>query len=56
MKTKLTLVIAAVALLTLSFTFASVKEPIKTKVDSSLSPTISQTEPVGGLIAEDVVN
>lgn len=53
MKTKITLLIGAVALVTLSFTFASVENPSK-KADYELR-TPGDSAPVGGLIADEIV-
>lgn len=52
MKTKITLLIGAVALVTLSFTFASIDAPLKK--DSQKMSNISVSEPVGGFISDDV--
>lgn len=52
MKTKITLLIGTVALVTLSFTFASVKKPLDKSTLKQSSITVS--EPVGGLIADQV--
>ena len=53
MKTKITFLIASIALVTLSFTFASVKEP---KLDETPARVIDNSAPVGGLYADDVVD
>lgn len=53
MKTKITLLIGAVALVTLSFTFATVDETsAKAPIEQSNS---NSAGPVGGLIADEVV-
>jgi len=54
MKTKITLLLAAVALTTLSFTFASIDKPLDK--DTKKTSTLNHSEPVGGLFAEDAVN
>jgi len=46
MKTKTLLVLAVVAVVTLSFTFASKKAPVNT-------PQATQTESIGGFVSED---
>ena len=51
MKTKIILFLALSAIVTLSFTFASVKTDKKAKVEPT-SQNIS-SEPVGGFISED---
>jgi hypothetical protein len=53
MKTKIILLIGAVALVTLSFTFATVNEPLN-KESKNISTSID-FEPVGGLFADQVV-
>ena len=53
MKTKITLLIGAVALVTLSFTFANVNKPIAK--DMNPSTAMDHSEPVGGLFADEVV-
>jgi hypothetical protein len=52
MKTKIILLIGAVALVTLSFTFSNVEKPIKSSVHVSLT---NASTPVGGIIADEVV-
>jgi hypothetical protein len=52
MKTRITLLIAAVALVTLSFTFASVENPATKESNKSTSASVS--EPVGGLVVDQV--
>lgn len=53
MKTKITLLIGAVALVTLSFTFANVdKHAVKSPTELTHS---NHSAPVGGLIADEVV-
>ena len=55
MKTKVILCILAVAVVTLSFTFASVNRPLETKsVNTSTAATVA-SQPVGGLYADDEV-
>jgi hypothetical protein len=51
MKTKLTLLVLAVALLTLSFTFTSLKDTKKTTTPTNSS----QEEPIGALASEDKI-
>lgn len=51
MKTRIFLLISAVALVTLSFTFASRNT---VKVEKTSAPTTAQySEPVGGFVSED---
>lgn len=53
MKTKITLLIGAVALVTLSFTFANVdKRAVKSPTEQTHS---NHSAPIGGLIADEVV-
>lgn len=52
MKTKIILLIGAVALVTLSFTFASIDAPLNKDAQKMTSTTVS--EPVGGFIADEV--
>lgn len=52
MKTKITLLISAVALVTLSFTFANIDSPAP-KTPEKVAATAS--EPIGGFMADDVV-
>jgi hypothetical protein len=51
MKTKITILVSAIALITLSFTFANVDTPRNTQ--EKAITTSSQT-PVGGLLADQV--
>jgi hypothetical protein len=53
MKTKITLFIGAVALVTLSFTFANVKTPHNSPVQATTKSAISA--PVGGIVSDEVV-
>lgn len=53
MKTRITLLIACVATVTLSFTFANVDT--KNEDKASVSPASSLVTPLGGLIADEVV-
>lgn len=53
MKTKITLLIGAVALVTLSFTFANVETPINK--DSQNNTSTSVATPIGGIVADEVV-
>lgn len=53
MKTKLTLIIGAVALVTLSFTFSSVDSP-KNQKHPNLTTNHVET-PVGGIVSDEVV-
>jgi hypothetical protein len=50
MKIKILLIIAISAIITLSFTFKSQKEIIKTAKSSSI---IQGTEPIGGFVFDD---
>jgi hypothetical protein len=52
MKTKITLLIGAVALVTLSFTFANVEKTARK--DTQIHPTTSVSTPVGGLVSDEV--
>lgn len=52
MKTKITLLIGAVALVTLSFTFASVDQPVQ-RTEAVAQGNFAA--PVGGMIADEVV-
>lgn len=52
MKTKITLLLAIVALVTLSFTFAQVAKPVDKPAENSSGMMHSQ--PVGGLFADEV--
>ena len=52
MKTKIFIVLMAVALVTLSFTFVSVKNP---KTTDMASPPSMDAGPVGGIFADEVV-
>ncbi len=52
MKTKLFLFILAVAAVTLSFTFVTVSKPSHKQVTDH--STLSNTEPVGGIFADQV--
>ena len=52
MKTKIILLIGAVALVTLSFTFASVNKPLNKETKNITNINVS--EPVGGLFADEV--
>lgn len=54
MKTKITLLIGAVALITLSFTFASVDTPKASNTHHDLAK-IQNDQPVGGIISDEVV-
>lgn len=54
MKTKITLLIAAVALVTLSFTFSNVNKPLNKEATQNTS-SASVSEPVGGLFVDTVV-
>ena len=54
MKTKITLLIAIVAVLTLSFTFAGIQEPMKS-IEPQNSSSMSVSEPIGGLFVDEVV-
>jgi hypothetical protein len=54
MKTKISFFIAAVALVTLSFTFVKVDSP-STKIDMAPSPGTSVITPVGGIISDEVI-
>ena len=54
MKTKITLCILAVAVITLSFTFASVNKPL-VKESANKSVTTVESQPVGGLYADDAI-
>lgn len=51
MKTKITVLISAIALATLSFTFANVDTPRNTQ---EKAVTTSSQTPVGGLIVDEV--
>lgn len=51
MKTKISVLLAIVALVTLSFTFANVSEPASANTQEAIS---SVSAPVGGIILEDV--
>jgi hypothetical protein len=53
MKTRIVLFLAISAIVTLSFTFGSVKADKKAKAEQSTKDT--STEPVGGFIAEDKI-
>ena len=53
MKTKITLFLGAVALVTLSFTFSTVENKSHKHVESSQNASVSS--PVGGLMADQVV-
>jgi hypothetical protein len=53
MKTKVILFIGAVALVTLSFTFAGVRQPTN-QLKEANSATVTNVEPVGGLYADVV--
>ncbi len=52
MKTKISILIAAVALVTLSFTFVSVEQPVNNTDQQASSTAIPS--PVGGIILEEV--
>jgi hypothetical protein len=52
MKTKIMLLLGSVALITLSFTFATVKKPIETE---TTTVKVIHSEPIGGLFADEVV-
>ena len=52
MKTKLTIALAAIALITLSFTFANVKGTKSQKAESK-NRTQNMNEPSGGFASED---
>lgn len=54
MKTKITLLIGAVALITLSFTFTTV-DISKSKVQDSAQNSNELTSPVGGIVVDEVV-
>lgn len=51
MKTKIILLIGSVALITLSFTFVSVNEPLANDTPNTAS---TASAPVGGLYADEV--
>lgn len=53
MKTKITILLGAVALVTLSFTFATVENKSHKHVEASQNTGVSS--PVGGLMADQVV-
>jgi hypothetical protein len=53
MKTRITLLIGAVALITLSFTFANVDTSKEYQVNESAN--LELTAPVGGIIADEVI-
>ena len=53
MKTKITLLIGSIALITLSFTFATVEEP--SKIEATNATASANLQPVGGLFADEVV-
>ena len=53
MKTKVILFIGDVAVVTLSFSFAGVRQPTN-ELNKANSPTASNVEPVGGLYADVV--
>lgn len=52
MKTKISLLAGAVALVTLSFTFANVNKPVSKETSKIIA---NHSEPVGGLFADEVV-
>lgn len=54
MKTKITLLIGAVALVTLSFTFANVESIQQNKPQNVTSDTQVES-PIGGLMSDEVV-
>ena len=53
MKTKIILLLAGVAVVTLSFTFAQVQKPLHNETVNST--TERHSEPAGGLFADEVV-
>ena len=53
MKTKVILFVIAVAVVTLSFTFAGVHTPSQ-KVDTTTAAAESHNEPIGGMFADEV--
>lgn len=53
MKTRIIFLIAAVALVTLSFTFASVQMP---ESDQIATQVVDHSAPVGGLYADEVLD
>lgn len=53
MKTKISLLFAAAALVTLSFTFVNLESPSK-KVDQNLTNS-NNSAPIGGFIADEII-
>lgn len=53
MKTKITLLIGAVALVTLSFTFATVDNVAEKKIDAIVASDANA--PIGGIMADEIV-
>jgi cell division protein FtsL len=54
MKTKIILLLSAVALLTLSFTFVSVKTADKKELQNNITSSATSA-PIGGLYVDEVV-